>query len=393
MQPTSPALARRLDGLDTLRALAILLVFAYHYTGFVSGKPTFGWFGEVGWVGVDLFFVLSGYLIANQIFAGLVRGEQLSLPAFYARRFLRTLPNFYVVLALYFMFPLAMGGREPAPLWRFLTFTQNIQLQPGTAFSHAWSLCVEEQFYLLLPAAAALAARWRGASLRTAWILLGSLMLGAIAWRAALWQQYGREAGNASAGYYPNIYYASLCRMDEFLPGVAVALLKNGHRPAWASLMRHGQALLLAGLAACGLMLWLLLRYYYIDGYGYGFAMTAFGYSLLALSFALLLAAALSPQSLLYRLRIPGAAPLALGSYAIYLSHKPLAMAMARPLANLGLDPDSVAGAALISAACLLAGWALYRFVESPFMRWRDRWVPSSFVRAEAHTAFAGSRP
>src|SRR4051794_30531603 len=143
--------AHRADGLDTLRALAIVLVFAYHYMVFVSHALTFGWVSEIGWVGVDLFFVLSGYLIANQIFAGIAQGRELSLKAFYARRFLRTLPNFYVVLALYFLFPAVMGGNAPPPLWTFLSFTQNILLQPGTAFSHAWSLCIEEQFYLLLP--------------------------------------------------------------------------------------------------------------------------------------------------------------------------------------------------------------------------------------------------
>ena len=74
--------APRNHGLDTLRALAISLVFMYHYMVFVSGKPTFGWASEVGWVGVDLFFVLSGYLIGNQLFAGVARGEQLSLKAF-----------------------------------------------------------------------------------------------------------------------------------------------------------------------------------------------------------------------------------------------------------------------------------------------------------------------
>jgi peptidoglycan/LPS O-acetylase OafA/YrhL len=56
------------------------------------------------------------------------------------------LPNFYVVLALYYLWPAFRGDSALLPLWKFLTFTQNINLTPGTAFSHAWSLCVEEQF-------------------------------------------------------------------------------------------------------------------------------------------------------------------------------------------------------------------------------------------------------
>ena len=58
----------RIHGLDTLRALAVTLVVLHHYVLFVSGTNTFGWVGEIGWVGVDLFFALSGYLIGNQIF-------------------------------------------------------------------------------------------------------------------------------------------------------------------------------------------------------------------------------------------------------------------------------------------------------------------------------------
>ena len=169
----STAARRRIDGLDTLRAAAIILVFMYHYMVFVSGEPTFGWGSSVGWVGVDLFFVLSGYLIGNQIFSGMAKGQALSLKAFYIRRFLRTLPNFYVVLALFFLFPAVMGGRTPPPLWRFLSFTQNLGLQSGTAFSHAWSLCIEEQFYLLLPAAAVLAMKFRR-GIGWAWATFGS---------------------------------------------------------------------------------------------------------------------------------------------------------------------------------------------------------------------------
>src|ERR1700677_1387259 len=94
----------RINGLDTLRAAAILLVLMYHYTVVVSGNSTFGLLSDIGWVGVDLFFVLSGYLIGNQIMSAIARGEDFSLKLFFARRLLRTLPNYYVILAIYFIF-------------------------------------------------------------------------------------------------------------------------------------------------------------------------------------------------------------------------------------------------------------------------------------------------
>ncbi|AIY41185.1 acyltransferase family protein [Collimonas arenae] len=380
MSPITQAATSKLhrnNGLDTLRAAAISLVFMYHYMCFVSQEATFGWASRIGWVGVDLFFVLSGYLISNQIFGGIVQGQQLSLKNFYARRFLRTLPNFYVVLGLYFLLPTLMGGNAPPPLWRFLTFTQNLWLQPGTAFSHAWSLCIEEQFYLLLPAIVIIAARY-GKSIRLAWIALGVLMLAGISLRSLLWLKFGREADGAIGGYYPNVYYSSFCRFDEFLPGIAVALLKNFHPVVWQKILRRGQALLFIGAAATATLFYLAVNFYVIEGYGYGYFMSGFGYSLLAVSFALLVAAALSPASYLHRWRIPGAAQLAAWSYAIYLVHKPLAMITHRMLAGAGLN--AVAEVALIVALSLAGGWLLYRLVETPFMKLRDACYPGNFA-------------
>ena len=380
----TPARPARAFGLDTLRALAILLVFAYHYEVFVSHAPTFGWFGEIGWVGVDLFFVLSGYLIANQIFGGIAQSSALSLKAFYARRLLRTLPTFYVVLALYFLFPAVMGGKTPPPLWTFLSFTQNLP-QPGTAFSHAWSLCIEEQFYLVLPAAALIAARF-ARSVRLGWWLLGGLMLAAIVLRIVLWLRYGRVADGATDGYYPYIYYTTWCRFDELLPGVALAMLKNFHPQAWRRVLAHGRTTLVAEVAATALVFVLMQQSYQVDGYGYGYVATAFGYTLLACAFALLTLAALSPVSTLYRARVPGAAQLAAWSYAIYLTHKPLAGIVQRGLGTHGVSAESAGGVSLIALACLLGGWLLYQFVETPFMTLRDRIVPTPFPTLPVRT-------
>ena len=376
----------RNPGLDTLRAGAIALVFMYHYETFISRAPTFGWLSEIGWTGVDLFFVLSGYLIANQLFAGMVRGQALSLPRFYARRAFRTLPVFWLVLAAFVLFPAAMGGRPPPPWWRFLTFTQNIGLQPGTAFSHAWSLCVEEQFYLVLPAVLALGA-WlarRRVTLTRAhgWALMGALVAVGVVARCLLWQIHGRPADGRGDGYMSWVYFDTLCRFDEFIPGVAVAMLKNFHRPTWDRLMARGNLLAGVGAVAVVTMLTLAYRIYFIDGVGWGLFMTAFGYSLLASAFAVLVAAALSPTARVMRWRIPGADKLALWSYSTYLSHKPLAYFVAQQLKPLGVS-DGVR-LAIITVACIAVGGLLYQLIEAPFMALRDRLVPSNFDDATA---------
>ena len=109
----------RLYGLDTLRALAIILVLIYHYRVVVSNELLFGFITRIGWVGVDLFFVLSGYLIGDQILRAYAKKENFSLKHFYARRLLRTLPNYYVVLALYLLLPALLSPTYTAPLGNF----------------------------------------------------------------------------------------------------------------------------------------------------------------------------------------------------------------------------------------------------------------------------------
>lgn len=368
----SPHPIGRNPGLDTLRALAIVLVFANHYMIFVSGAATFGWVSEIGWAGVDLFFALSGYLIGNQILAAIRKQQagtaRFSLARFYARRLLRTLPNYYVVLALYALWPAMRGSSELPPLWKFLTFTQNIALVPGTAFSHAWSLCVEEQFYFLLPATALLIAMLRK-PLLWAWAAALAAVLAGMLLRSQLWPG---EHGNAH--YYTVIYYASWCRFDELIFGVALALLKNYHAAAWARLTAHGNWMLAAGVALLAWSWHALLE----DHYGH--TMTVIGYPLLGMSYSLLLLAALSPGSLLQRWRVPGAASIALWSYAIYLSHKQLCVLLRAPLEAYGWGPESWQAIAFLGAASALAGWLMYLLVETPFMKLRDRYVPGNYA-------------
>ncbi|MFM9436511.1 peptidoglycan/LPS O-acetylase OafA/YrhL [Janthinobacterium sp. CG_23.3] len=362
----------RNHGLDTLRALAIVLVFMNHYLLFVSDGGAFGFLGEAGWIGVDLFFGLSGYLIGNQIVAALRSGRPFSLKNFYARRLLRTLPNFYVVLALYACWPAWRGNAAMLPLWKYLSFTQNINLTPGTVFSHAWSLCVEEQFYLLLPALALLIAA-RRRSLAWAWGALAAGIAAGMLLRASIWDDY---VGHARGGlaYYKYIYYSSLCRCDELLAGVALALLKNHHPRVWARATAHGNRSLLAGLAGAALSIYLFL------GDRYGYAVSVFGYPLLAASVALLILSALSPASLLRRTRVPGAASLALWSYALYLTHKQLCILLKPVYMAWGMGPDTAPAMLAMAAASVAAGWLLYRLVETPFMRLRQRHVPSNFA-------------
>jgi peptidoglycan/LPS O-acetylase OafA/YrhL len=368
----NPAAPARLAGLDTLRAIAIALVLMTHYNGFVARGSIFGFIGEVGWAGVDLFFVLSGYLIGNQLLAPAARGESLSLKTFFARRLLRTLPNYYVVLAVYLLLPhSAIWGKTMAPAWRYLTFTQNFGLRYGETFTHSWSLCIEEQFYLVLPLAVLALVR-PGRSPRLLWCALLAAIGAGIATRGISFMN-GQEAFSAPA------YYSTFARFDELLPGVAIAMLKNFHPGLFGRILKHGNALLAAGIAMAVAVLY-GVRYDAPNP----FLTSTFGFSLVAISFALLTCAALSPHSLLNRLRIPGAASLALWSYAVYLVHKPVFMALHPELERRGIDPAAPLTIVAVMAAGILGGWLLYRLVETPFMRLRARWFPATGHRLDS---------
>jgi peptidoglycan/LPS O-acetylase OafA/YrhL len=173
-------------------------------------------------------------------------------------------------------------------------------------------------------------------------------------------------------GYYKYIYYASWCRFDELVAGVALALLKNYHPVAWVRLTSHGNRTLLAGIVATALMMYIFLTDHV------GEWVTVVGYPALAASFSLLLIAALSPASALYRLRVPGAASLALWSYAIYLLHKQLCILLRPTLQDLGYGADSVPAILASIAVSIATGWLLYVVVETPFMRLRARYVPAN---------------
>jgi peptidoglycan/LPS O-acetylase OafA/YrhL len=149
--------------LDGIRGLAILLVLLVHSVEFQGGGIALTWlnaFARSGWLGVDLFFVLSGYLITRILLQ--TRERPGYFKNFYARRALRIFPAYYLYLAVVFLvLPLWVTGlRLPAmDEWQLpsLLYVQNIKMAvdgsatPWRGLDHLWSLAIEEQFYLLWP--------------------------------------------------------------------------------------------------------------------------------------------------------------------------------------------------------------------------------------------------
>src|SRR5213596_1926689 len=234
----------RQPGLDLLRALAIIVVVIYHCGIFGFALPNH--WHRFGWIGVDLFFVLSGYLIGGQLLVPLARNQCINLPRFFSRRALRIMPAYFVVLAVYFLLPSWREYPDMAqPLWKFLISVQNIDLHGGTAFSHAWSLAVEDQFYLLLPLILILVSRWP----RPRFIIPCVIVLGGIALRAFLARQNLAETGVSFRGFQTWIYYPTWTRLDPLVFGVILAAIEKFRPQWWRRLTNYAIWLLLRGLA------------------------------------------------------------------------------------------------------------------------------------------------
>jgi peptidoglycan/LPS O-acetylase OafA/YrhL len=366
-----PMLAHRLPGLDLLRAAAISWVMIYHASLFnlVSQRS---WVVRFGWMGVDLFFVLSGFLIAGQLLRPWARGQAPSLSRFFTRRLLRTLPAYLVVLALYFLVPVLRDHTDIQPLWRFLTFTQNVGLDPipPKAFSHAWSLCVEEQFYHAFPIVVTLIARRPSATKIIGAVIL-VFVLG-VALRGYLWlTDVAREPFNPTSEprasqYMTLIYYPTWTRLDGLLAGIAAAAVQTFRPLWWRAILSRANCLVASGMAGIATAIILF------HGQVAGFLATMFGFPLLALSMAMLVVAGSDNRSVIGRYAIPGAGALAAGAYSLYLSHKIIFHAI---YVAEGAWPSAMHSLALSVAlgAALAAGAALYWLVERPFLKLRDR--------------------
>lgn len=330
---------RRVPALDGLRGLAVLLVLGVH-----ASQPL-GWDAATplgaGWLGVDLFFVLSGYLITGILLA--TRERPGYFRVFYARRVLRIFPLYYLTLGAALLAG-TLAGRE----WWYALYLANVSVVrdgwPHAPIQVVWSLAVEEQFYLVWPLVVLL-VRPRRALLGVCLLLL----LAAPFLRVWLIVQ----------GLPVGAYVLAPARMDGLAAGALLALLAQ--RPGGLARIAPVARLLLP-LAGCSLLG--VLR---IAGTAYSPPLTqAVGYSLAALTFACLLSLTVTARS----------SPFAWGplrwcgtiSYALYLWHVPSLL--------LGVQLLGPAlGVPLGLALAVGAAWLSGRYLEGPILALK-RFVP-----------------
>jgi peptidoglycan/LPS O-acetylase OafA/YrhL len=363
-----------LPTLDGVRGLAILVVMLGHFT--IAYRPAnqgellFKRLLETGWVGVDLFFVLSGFLITGILLEA--KGGDHYFRNFYARRTLRIFPLYYAFLFAFFIVAPLLHRPDPAGAfaaaqpsqWWFWTYLSNYQiLFPDWVrpypLTHFWTLAVEEQFYLVWPAVVLLTSRKGLIRVCIAAVFIALIVRIGI-------HLYGIPATAA--------YRITPARIDTLAIGGLLAVLARDQR-AWGKISH-------APLAICVCLL--LLSAIAIPARAVeqsSFAMQTVGYPLIAIGAALLIALALDPD----RRRSPvnrffatrTMRTLGKYSYAIYVLHFPLTILLDRlgfrissfPTVAGSEVPGAVAYALIASGISLLLALASWNLFEKHFLR------------------------
>ena len=358
----------KLLGLDHLRAFAILYVILFHYQFF--GHPAWvNKIGVFGWSGVDLFFVLSGFLISGQLFATIAKGKEISVSEFFIKRFFRIIPPFLVVVVLYAALPAAREWGHLSPLWRYLTFTLNfgLDLRKYGTFSHAWSLCVEEQFYLVLPLTFLLFGYFKMGG--KAACLLITLFIGGFVIRLWGWYHFMEPVlltDNYGAFWNEYIYYPTYNRLDSLLVGVSIAGLYTFYPSIKTLVNKHCNLVMFSGLFL------LVISYFVCKGYS-TFNTTMWGFPLIALSYGLILAAVVCPASPVYSFKSYITSRIAVLSYSMYLSHKIVIHVVQNMLQRAGIDKNSNLMMLICFIAAIVAALIIRYIVEKPALKLRNR--------------------
>jgi peptidoglycan/LPS O-acetylase OafA/YrhL/lysophospholipase L1-like esterase len=359
-----------LPGVDALRAIAVLAVFLYHAgVAWVPG----------GFLGVDVFFVISGYLITSLLLSERQRTGTVRLGQFWLRRARRLLPAVGVLIAVTMVVAAIIEPDRVGELrgdaisslayvanWHFIFEHQSYfeQFQRPSLFRHLWSLSVEEQFYLFWPLAFA-----GGMALLGRKRLLVGVLAGAAASLALTWILF--DPTDAS-----RVYYGTDTHAAGLLIGVALALVWSPWQLRRATPGRWcGPALDGIGALALGYLALCFLRVH-----DYDLALFHGGYLWLALASAAVIAVVAHPSARLGGLLAqPPLVWLGLRSYSFYLWHWPI-LALTRPGLDVAL-PRGVLIPLQLLAVLALADLS-YRFVELPFRGKRKLFsLPDGWLR------------
>jgi peptidoglycan/LPS O-acetylase OafA/YrhL len=359
----------RLVGLDLLRLLAVALVLGRHMgaapRSWPSGPRTFFALWERGgWIGVDLFFVLSGFLVSGLLFAEFKSYGRISPLRFYARRAWKIYPPYFVMLAVTVIVILAQGFR----LRRIEIVAEALFFQNYVSgiWNHTWSLAVEEHFYLLLPVVCLLVLlpqRRRPASLRPILLVGAGIAVCELALRI-------RNALD-SAGFTPATHvFATHLRLDSLFFGVLLSYAYHFHTQRFVHVLTPWRVSLMLGGILC-------LAPAFLIRLETSPLMYTVGYTVVYIGSGMLMVGALLCDVPRRRV-LGGLATLGASSYSIYLWHMPVFMLGMPMLEQMAGAPFTFGvRVTLYLGAAIVLGVVMARLVEVPALRLRDHLLPS----------------
>ncbi len=330
----------RNKSMDTLRATAIMMVLVAHAVysyGAPSALAPLQMFG----MGVDLFFVLSGWLLGSALIKEQKRNEKIDVKRFWVRRWMRTLPAYYAVLFALSMQQWLTKNNFSFP-FEYIFFYQNYQM-PLNYFSISWSLAVEEQFYLIIAPLLATLARLKKR--------VGLAVLFTIFFMPFVFRE---------VGVYEHLKQTHV-RLDCCAFGVLLAYFYHHYNNVWKQIERW--AIPIAICLTVVLLTYLVNRYISVD------TITSPDKLLLALTFGSYVVLANSKE---YNLNDVGgniSCYIATRSYSMYLLH-PEALALTNKFAK---DQHFIFYFIVMMLFTCLLSEVLYRVIELPGMNLRNR--------------------
>lgn len=354
--------ATRSLGLDFLRGIAIILVLLRH-------QPVNEFSYRIGWIGVDLFFVLSGFLVANILFKEHQETGKIDGIRFLIRRGLKIYPVYYILYLPYLLF--IVHPIDINLVLADLFFLQNYFNGWGYAYAASWSLAIEEHFYLILTCSFLLYSILflnRRKHPKSTPFFIGLCLIifvGCLLMRI--------KANILNPDDFARNQTLTHLRIDSLMAGVLIAYLHQFHFESLIGFV--GKHKLLLGVTSIILLSWTP----YLDVQTSIFVRT-WGFALLYVAFSFIILLILSQESnhksesSLLKKRI---AAIGIASYSIYVIHTFVNKAFHHGLSQINIDFPSWMDFIITSTISVYLGFLIKKYVEDFFLRFRDNRFPA----------------
>jgi peptidoglycan/LPS O-acetylase OafA/YrhL len=350
---------KRVFSLDTLRALAIILVLVCHLISRIGSQNSTAYY--FGTLGVEIFFVLSGFLIGGIIIKSFNEEDKFKIKKvknFWVRRWFRTLPNYYLVLIvsiiIYSVYYHSFILKDLSNL-RYFIFIQNLTNPPGSFFSVSWSLAVEEWFYLLFPLILLVTSKFVKDKYKTLISAVSIFILSIIILKIVIALSFTNLG-------FSSFQYMMPLRLDSIGFGILIAIIYSYRKELWD---KHKIKLFVIGSI---LFISTSLYYYLVVlAENEGIIARIFFFDILSLSIAMLFPFLYSLKRFKNKFISRLIVHISLTSYSIYLVHLIIILIVIK------LPLSAISKLIISVGAIFIITTIQYRFFEKPMTSMREK--------------------